>query len=105
MRGYRARRAAQQAKMLARSRLRAVAVDGRTCRAVGTRVHLLGAAGHGGHYLDHLEVGLKHNKTSYFTELLERYSTPQPRLGQERTFTEHAKTLSSGPGSAGETTG
>jgi hypothetical protein len=50
--GYRARRAAQQAKMLARSRLRAVAVDGKTSRgarrADGTRVHLLGVAEHGG---------------------------------------------------------
>ena len=75
VRRYRARRAAQQARMLARSRLRAVAVDGKTCRgarrADGTRVHLLGAAGHGGHLLDHLEVGVKHNETSHFTELLE----------------------------------
>jgi len=75
VRRYRARRAAQQAKMLARSRLRAVAVDGKTSRgarrADGTRVHLLGVAGHGGHLLDHLEVGVKHNETSHFTELLE----------------------------------
>lgn len=67
VRGYRARRTAQQAKTLARGRLRAVAVDGKTCRgacrADGTRVHLLGAAGHGGHLLDHLEVGVKHNET------------------------------------------
>jgi predicted transposase YbfD/YdcC len=74
VRGYRARRAAEQAKMLARSRLRAVAVDGKTCRgarrADGTRVHLLGAAEHGGHLLDHLEVAVKHNETSHFTELL-----------------------------------
>ena len=72
---YRARRADWQAKMLARSRLRAIAVDGKTSRgarrADGTRVHLLGAAGHGGHLLDHLEVGVKHNETSHFTELLE----------------------------------
>jgi predicted transposase YbfD/YdcC len=76
VRRYRARRAAQQAKALARDRLRAVAVDGKTCRgarrADGTRVHLLGAAEHGGRLLDHLEVGVKHNETSYFTELLER---------------------------------
>src|SRR5436305_35820 len=39
-------------------------------RADGTRVHLLGAAEHGGHLLDHLEVGVKHNETSHFTELL-----------------------------------
>jgi hypothetical protein len=75
VRGYRARRAARQAKMLARDRLRAVAVDGKTCRgacrADGTRVHLLGAAEHGGHLLGHLEVGVKHNETSHFTELLE----------------------------------
>ena len=74
VRGYRARRAARQAKALARSRLRAVAVDGKTCRgarrADGTRVHLLGAAEHGGHLLDHLEVDVKHNETSHFTELL-----------------------------------
>jgi predicted transposase YbfD/YdcC len=75
VRGYRARRAAQQAQALARDRLRAVAVDGKTSRgarrADGTRVHLLGAAEHGGHLLDHLEVDVKHNETSYFTELLE----------------------------------
>ena len=75
VRGYRARRAAQQAKMLARGRLRAMAVDGKTSRgarrADGTRVHLLGAAEHGGRLLDHLEVGVKHNETSHFTELLE----------------------------------
>ena len=70
-RSYRARRAAQLAKTLARDRLRAVAVDGKTSRgarrADGTRVHLLGVAGHGGHLLDHLEVGAKHNETSHFT--------------------------------------
>ena len=75
VRGYRARRAARQAKTLARSRLRAVAVDGKTSRgarrADGTRVHLLGVAEHGGHLLDHLEVGVKHNETSHFTALLE----------------------------------
>jgi predicted transposase YbfD/YdcC len=75
MRGYHARRASQQAKALARGRLRAIAVDGKTCRgarrADGTRVHLLGAAEHGGHLLDHLEVDAKHNETSHFTELLE----------------------------------
>jgi predicted transposase YbfD/YdcC len=75
VRSYRARRAAQEAKALARSRLRAVAVDGKTSRgarrADGTRVHLLGAAEHGGDLLDHLEVGAKHNETSCFTELLE----------------------------------
>jgi hypothetical protein len=74
VRSYRARRSAEQAKTLARDRLRAVAVDGKTSRgarrADGTRVHLLGAAEHGGRLLDHLEVGVKHNETSHFTELL-----------------------------------
>jgi predicted transposase YbfD/YdcC len=74
VRGYHARRAAEQAKARARGRLRAVAVDGKTSRgarrADGTRVHLLGAAEHGGHVLDHLEVDVKHNETSHFTELL-----------------------------------
>jgi predicted transposase YbfD/YdcC len=75
VRDYRARRAAQEAKALARGGLRAVAVDGKTCRgarrADGTRVHLLGAAEHGGNLLDHLEVDVKHNETSHFTALLE----------------------------------
>ena len=75
MRGYRARRAAHQARTLARGRLRAAAMDGKTSRgarrADGTRVHLLGAAEHGGHLLGHLEVDVKHNETSHFTGLLE----------------------------------
>ena len=75
VRRYHARRAAQQAKALARGRLRAVAVDGKTSRgarrADGTRVHLLGVAEHGGHLLDHLEVDVKHNETSHFTALLD----------------------------------
>src|ERR1700720_2626797 len=75
VRGYHARHAAPQAKALARDGLRAVAVDGKTSRgarrADGTRVHLLGVAEHGGHLLDHLEVGVKHNETSHFTALLE----------------------------------
>ena len=75
VRRYRARRAARQAQALARDRLRAVAVDGKTSRgarrADGTRVHLLGVAEHGGHLLDHLEVDIKHNETSHFTALLE----------------------------------
>ena len=66
VRDYPARRAAQEAKALARGRLRAVAVDGKTSRgarrADGTRVHLLGVAEHGGRLLDHLEVGIKHNE-------------------------------------------
>jgi predicted transposase YbfD/YdcC len=76
VRDYPSRRAAGQARALARGRLRAVAVDGKTSRgarrADGTRVRLLGAAEHGGHLLDHLEVDVKHNETSHFTELLER---------------------------------
>ena len=74
VRGYRARRAARQAQELARGRLRAVAVDGKSCRGArrgdGTRVHLLGVAEHGGRLLDHVEVDVKHNETSHFTELL-----------------------------------
>ena len=50
-------------------------MDGKTSRgarrADGTRVHLLGVAEHGGRLLDHLEVDVKHNETSHFTELLE----------------------------------
>ena len=50
-------------------------MDGKTSRGArrpdGTRVHLLGVAEHGGHLLDHLEVDVKHNETSHFTELLE----------------------------------
>jgi len=71
---YPCRCAAEQAKALARSRLRAVAVDDKASRSArrsdGTLVHLLGAAEHGGHLLDHLEVGVKHNEISHFTELL-----------------------------------
>ena len=55
VRAYRARRMAQQAKTLARGRLRAVAVDGKPPAepAVPTapRVHLLGVAEHGGRLL------------------------------------------------------
>jgi predicted transposase YbfD/YdcC len=75
VRGYPARRAAVQAQVLARGRLPAVAVDGKTSRGArrgdGSRVHLLGAAEHGGRLLDHLEVDVKHNETSHFTTLLE----------------------------------
>ena len=75
VRGHHARRASQQVKALARGRLRAVAAAGKTSRgarrADGTRVHLLGVIEHGGHLLDHLEVDVKHNETSHFTELLE----------------------------------
>lgn len=75
VRGYRSRRAAARARDLARSRLRAVALDGKTSRGArrpdGTRVHLLGVLAHGGPLLDHVEVDVKHNETSHFTDLLE----------------------------------
>jgi DDE_Tnp_1-associated len=74
VRAYRARREAAQRKALARSRIRGVAVDGKTSRgarrADGTRVHLLGVVEHGGRLLDHLEVDVKHNETTHFTQLL-----------------------------------
>jgi hypothetical protein len=54
--------------------LRGVAVDGKTSRGArrpdGTRVHLLGVVDHGGRLLDHLEVDVKHNETTHFTDLL-----------------------------------
>jgi predicted transposase YbfD/YdcC len=75
VRDYRARRKKQAAKALARKRIRAVAVDGKTSRgarrADGTRVHLLGVVEHGGNLLDHLEIDVKHNETTHFTELLD----------------------------------
>lgn len=75
VRSYRARRRKLAAKALARKRIRAVAVDGKTSRGArrsdGTRVHLLGVVEHGGNLLDHLEIDAKHNETSHFTELLE----------------------------------
>ena len=80
VRDYRARRAVQEVKTAARSGLRAVAVDGKTSRGArrgdGTRVHLLGAAEHGGRLLDHLEIDVKHNETSHFAELLEHLDLP-----------------------------
>ena len=75
MRGYRARRAARAGKsagprpVKGRGRGRQDLPGAR--RADGTRVHLLGVAEHGGRLLDHLEVDVKHNETSHFTELLE----------------------------------
>src|SRR5487761_1184742 len=51
-------------------------------RADGTRVHLLGAAEHGGHLLDHLEVDVKHNETSHLCELL----APMDLAGAVVTF-------------------
>ena len=75
VRDYRARRRKLAAKALARKRIPAVAVDGKTSRgarrADGTRVHLLGVVEHGGNLLDHLEIDVKHNETSHFTELLD----------------------------------
>jgi predicted transposase YbfD/YdcC len=63
-----------------------VAVDGKSSRgarrADGTRVHLLGVAEYCGRLLDHLEVGVKHNETSHFTELLE----PLDLAGAVATF-------------------
>ena len=75
VRAYRARRDAAQRKALARSRIRGVAVDGKTSRGArrrdGTRIHLLGVVEHGsGRLLDHLEVDVKHNETTHFTHLL-----------------------------------
>lgn len=74
VRAYRARRAGAKQKALARKRIRGVSVDGKTSRGArrpdGTRVHLLGVLEHGGRLLDHLEVDVKHNETTHFTELL-----------------------------------
>jgi hypothetical protein len=74
VRAHRARRTAAQRKALARSRLRGVAVDGKSSRGArrpdGARVHLLGVVEHSGRLLDHLEVDVKHNETTHLTELL-----------------------------------
>jgi predicted transposase YbfD/YdcC len=74
VRDYRARRDKAAAKAVARARLAAVAVDGKTARrarrADGTRVHLLGVAGHDGRFLDQIEVDAKHNETTHLPELL-----------------------------------
>jgi predicted transposase YbfD/YdcC len=86
VRDYRARRRAGQAKALARGGLAAVAVDGKTSRgarrADGTRVHLLGVVEHAGGLLDQVEVDVKHNETSHFTDLL----TPLDLTGVAVTF-------------------
>src|SRR5947209_547940 len=74
LRGYPARHAVRQAHMLARDRLPAVAVDGKTSRGAPRRRYrgcLLGVAEHGEPLLDQLEVDVKHNETSHFTALLE----------------------------------
>src|SRR5450755_239299 len=86
VRDYRSRRRKLAAKALARMRIRAVAVDGKTSRgarrADGTRVHLLGVVEHGGRLLDHLEVDVKHNEVTHFTDLL----TPLDLTGVVVTF-------------------
>jgi predicted transposase YbfD/YdcC len=89
VREYRARRRKQKARAAAQSRLRAVAVDGKTSRGArrgdGTRVHLLGAAEHvssGGRFLDQVEVDVKHNETSHFRTLLD----PMELTGTAVTF-------------------
>ena len=75
VRAYRARRAKRKLLLSARSRLRAVAVDGKSSRgarrADGTRVHLLGVCEHGGRFLDQVEVDVKHNEVSHFQDLLD----------------------------------
>jgi predicted transposase YbfD/YdcC len=74
VRDYPARRDKAQDRAAARSRLVGLAVDGKTSRgarrADRSRVHLLGVCGHDGQFLDQLEVGVKHNETTYFQELL-----------------------------------
>lgn len=86
VRDYRARRRVLAAKVLARKRIPAVAVDGKTSRGArrrdGTRVHLLGVVEHGGNLLDHLEIDVKHNETSHFVELL----APMDLAGVAVTF-------------------
>jgi predicted transposase YbfD/YdcC len=73
-RDYPARREKAHAKTMARARLAAVAVDGKTARgarrADGSRVHLLGVADHDGRFLDQIAIDAKHNETSHFQELL-----------------------------------
>jgi predicted transposase YbfD/YdcC len=74
VRTFRSHRATAARKALARKRIRAVAVDGKTSRgarrADGTRVHLLGIVEHGGRLLDHLQVDAKHSEVTHFTDLL-----------------------------------
>jgi predicted transposase YbfD/YdcC len=86
VRSWPARRASAQVKAAARSRLDAVAVDGKTSRGArrpdGTRVHLLGVTSHAGRFLDQVEVDVKHNETSHFTDLL----APADLTGQVVTF-------------------
>jgi predicted transposase YbfD/YdcC len=89
VREYRARRRKQKAQAAARSKLRAVAVDGKTSRGArrsdGTRVHLLGAIEHaasGGRFLDQVEVDVKHNEVTHFRTLL----SPMELTGTVVTF-------------------
>ncbi len=74
VRVWRSRRAKAVAAVAARSRLPGVALDGKTSRGArrpdGTRVHLLGVTEHAGRFLDQVEVDVKHNETSHFTDLL-----------------------------------
>lgn len=75
VRAYRARRAKRKMLADSRSRLKAVAVDGKSSRgarrADGTRVHLLGVCEHAGRFLDQVEVDVKHNEVTHFRTLLE----------------------------------
>ena len=78
VRAYRARRDRQKALAAARSRLKGVAVDGKTSRGArrkdGSRGHLLGVAEHassGGRFLDQVEVDVKQNEISHFRAVLE----------------------------------
>jgi hypothetical protein len=85
-RDYPARREKTRAAAADRARLVAVAVDGKTSRgarrADRSRVHLLGVCSHDGQFLDQVEVGVKHNETTHFQELL----TPLELTGQVVTF-------------------
>jgi predicted transposase YbfD/YdcC len=87
VRPWRSRRvAAAGDAAAARRRLAGLAVDGKTSRgarrADGTRVHLLGITTHAGRFLDHVEVDVKHNETSHFTDLLD----PLDLAGHVLTF-------------------
>jgi predicted transposase YbfD/YdcC len=85
VREYPARRR-KDALAKASVRLRAMAIDGKTSRGArrgdGTRVHLLGVAGHDGHFIDQVEVDIKSNETTSFTPLLD----PLDLTGAVTTF-------------------
>ena len=76
VRVYRERREKRKLLAQARSGLKAVAVDGKSCRGArrgdGKRFHLLGVCEHAGRFLDQMEVDVKHNEVTHFQELLER---------------------------------